>query len=57
MISYAYRGVDGRGTKIEGQINATSLDEAEKKLTIQDISIHVLVPAAGAKGFKKIEYV
>jgi type IV pilus assembly protein PilC len=55
MVSYAYRGVDSRGTKVEGQVNAASLDEAEKKLAIQDISIHVLVPAQGAKGFKKIE--
>jgi type IV pilus assembly protein PilC len=57
MISYAYKGVDSRGAKIEGQVNAASLDEAEKKLYIQDISIHVLVPADGAKGFKKVEFV
>ena len=55
MVSYAYKGVDRKGVKVEGQISAPSLDEAEKKLSIQDISIHVLVPADGAKGFKKIE--
>ena len=55
MVSYAYRGVDSHGKKIEGQINAATLDEAEKKLTLQDISVHVLVPAQGAKGFKKVE--
>ena len=57
MVSYAYRGVDSKGARIEGQISAASLDEAEKKLAIQDISIHVLVPSAGAKGFKKVEFV
>ena len=55
MVSYAYKGIDSRGTKVEGQVNAASLDEAEKKLAIQDISIHMLVPAQGAKGFKKFE--
>ncbi len=57
MVSYAYKGVDRRGTKIEGQINAATLDEAEKKLNLQDISIHVLVPTSEAKGFKKFEVV
>ena len=57
MVSYAYKGVDRKGTKIEGQISASSLDDAEKKLSLQDISIHVLMPAAGAKGFKKVEVV
>ena len=57
MVSYAYKGVDRKGSKIEGQISAASLDEAEKKLSLQDISIHVLMPAAGAKGFKKVEIV
>lgn len=55
MVSYVYKGVDSRGAKIEGQVTAASLDDAEKKLSIQDISIHVLVPAQGAKGFKKVE--
>ena len=57
MVSYSYKGVDRRGTKIEGQISAATLDEAEKKLSLQDISIHVLMPSAGAKGFKKVELV
>jgi type IV pilus assembly protein PilC len=55
MVSYVYKGVDRRGTKIEGHISAATLDEAEKKLSLQEISIHVLVPSEGAKGFKKIE--
>lgn len=55
MVSFLYKGVDNRGTKVEGQVFAATLDEAEKKLSIQDISIHVLKPAAGTKGARKSE--
>lgn len=55
MLSFVYKGVDGSGSKVEGQVFAGTLDEAEKKLSIQNISIHVLKPDTGSKGYKKAE--
>lgn len=53
MVSFVYKGVDGQGTKVEGQVYATTIDEAEKKLNLQDVSIHMLKPSTGTKGPKK----
>ena len=55
MLSFVYKGVDGTGSKVEGQVFATSLDEAEKRLSIQNISLHVLKPDVGGKSAKKID--
>lgn len=53
MVSYTYKGSDRRGNKVAGNVSAQSIDEAEKKLALQEISVHVLAPAATSKGFKK----
>ncbi|MBI1334830.1 MAG: type II secretion system F family protein [Armatimonadetes bacterium] len=55
MVSYAYKGIDGGGSKIEGHISAASIEDAEKKLSLQNISIHVLRPEASGKAIKKSE--
>lgn len=55
MLPFAYKGLDGNGAKIEGQIYAATIDEAEKKLSYQNISVHVLKPDTGAKAGKKAE--
>jgi type IV pilus assembly protein PilC len=39
MVAYTYKGIDPKGQRIEGEISAASLDEAEKRLSMQDISV------------------
>lgn len=44
MVSYAYKGIDGKGAKVDGVIAATSLEDAEIRLSKQDIAITALRP-------------
>lgn len=39
MVSYQYKGVGSDGSRVEGTISATSIEEAEKKLSMQDVAI------------------
>jgi type IV pilus assembly protein PilC len=55
MVSYAYKGIDGKGARIEGQIQATNLEEAERKLSMQDVSILTLKAASGGKSKAAVE--
>lgn len=49
MLSYAYKGVDRTGSVIEGNIQAESFDDAERKLAGQQISVHALRPSTNAR--------
>jgi type IV pilus assembly protein PilC len=39
MVNFAYKGIDTNGKRIEGSIGASTIEEAERKLSIQDVSI------------------
>ncbi len=51
MVSYAYKGMDSKGTRVEGAIQASSLEDAESRLSKQDISVIALRPT-GVKAQK-----
>jgi type II secretory pathway component PulF len=42
MVSYAYKGIDGKGVRVEGAISANSIEDAENRLSKQDISVLAL---------------
>ena len=42
MVSYAYKGIDGKGVRVEGAISANSIEDAENLLSKQDISVLAL---------------
>lgn len=46
MVSYVYKGIDEKGAKIEGSIQASSLEDAETRLAKQDISVIALKPSS-----------
>jgi len=48
MIAYKYKGIDPAGQRIEGRITALSLDEAERKVGSQGLTILSIVPAEKA---------
>ena len=48
MVGYIYKGIDDKGTRVEGSIQASSLEDAENRLTKQSISVIALRPS-GAK--------
>lgn len=50
MTAYKYKGIDPAGQRIEGKINALSLDEAERKVGSQGLTILSIVPAEKASG-------
>lgn len=45
MVSYAYKGIDGKGSRVEGLIQAGSIEDAESRLSKQDISVIALRPS------------
>lgn len=45
MTAYQYKGIDPAGQRVEGRINALSLDEAERKVGSQGLTILSIVPA------------
>jgi type IV pilus assembly protein PilC len=47
MVSYAYKGIDGKGVRVEGAISASSIEDAESRLSKQDISVLALRPTGG----------
>lgn len=47
MVSYSYKGIDGKGARVEGAISASSMEDAESRLSKQDISVLALRPTGG----------
>jgi type IV pilus assembly protein PilC len=45
MLNYRYKGVDESGEKVEGELAAHSLEEAEHKVASQSITLISIVPA------------
>jgi type II secretory pathway component PulF len=39
MVSYQYKGIGSDGGRVEGTINAQSIEEAERKLAMQDVAV------------------
>lgn len=50
MTAYKYKGIDPAGQRIEGRITALSLDEAERKVGSQGLTILSIVPAEKSSG-------
>ncbi len=55
MQAFAYKGLDTGGARVEGQILANTIDEAEKKLSIQNIVVHVIVPESANRTPRKLD--
>ena len=47
MISYQYKGIAPDGQRVEGTIAAPSIEEAERRLSIQDVAILSIYKASG----------
>lgn len=54
MQAFKYKGVDGNGQKVEGEIQGASIDEAERRLASQMVTIIAIVPA-GMRRTKKAD--
>lgn len=50
MHVFKYKGYDDNGKKVEGQIQATSIDEAERRIAQQSVSLIAIIPAGMRKG-------
>jgi type II secretory pathway component PulF len=54
MQAFKYKGVDGNGQKVEGEVQGASIDDAERRLSSQMVTIIAIVPA-GMRRAKKAE--
>lgn len=45
MQAYRYKGVDATGSKVDGEITAGSIEEAEKKLIAREVTVIAILPA------------
>lgn len=50
MHVFKYKGYDDSGKKVAGEIHASSLDEAERRIAQQSVSLIAIVPAGMKKG-------
>ena len=44
MTAYKYKGIDGRGQSVSGEVSANSVDEVEAKLASSDVTVISIVP-------------
>lgn len=49
MQNYKYKGYDLTGKKVEGEISGASLEEVERKITSQAVTIIAIMPAGARK--------
>lgn len=49
MQVYKYKGYDITGKKVEGEVTAASVDEVERKVASQAVTIIAIIPAGAAK--------
>lgn len=49
MQAYKYRGYDSAGTPVESTITAASIEEAERRIVAQDVSIIAILPASAKR--------
>ena len=54
MQAFKYKGYDSDGLAVEGNIHAASVEEAERRIVAQDVTIIAILPA-GAKRNRKLE--
>src|SRR5438105_14814002 len=50
MQVFKYKGYDLKGQKVDGEISANTIEEAERRIATQDVSIIAIVPAGLRKG-------
>lgn len=50
MHVFKYKGYDDDGNRVEGQIEAATLDEAERRVASQSVSLIAIIPAGMRKG-------
>lgn len=53
MQAFKYKGYDSYGKKIEGEITATTIEEVERRVAAQSVTIIAIVPAGMSKGGAK----
>ncbi len=49
MQAYKYKGCDPFGKKVEGEIQASTMDEAERRIAAQDITVIAILPASARR--------
>src|SRR4051812_6444233 len=49
MQLYKYKGYDANGKKIDGEITAGSIDEVERRMSAQAVTIIAIIPAGVRK--------
>ncbi len=50
MQVFRYKGYDPHGKKVDGEVSALSVDEAERRVAAQDVTIIAIIPAGARKG-------
>lgn len=50
MHAFKYKGVDAQGSKVEGELSAATMDEVERKLAGQQVTIISIIPAGMRRG-------
>lgn len=56
MQVFKYKGYDLKGKKVDGEISATTIEEAERRITTQDVSIISIIPAGLARKGRPAEH-
>ena len=46
MHVFKYKGYDDSGKKVEGEIQAATMDEAERRIAAQAVSLIAIIPAS-----------
>lgn len=54
MQAFKYKGVDGQGHKVEGEIQGANVEEVERRLASQMVTIIAIIPA-GMRRSNKVE--
>jgi type IV pilus assembly protein PilC len=49
MEVYKYKGLDATGQRVSGEVSATTLQEAERKVAAKDVTVIAILPAGARK--------
>lgn len=47
--AFRYKGYDAHGKKVEGEVMAATIDEAERRVAMQDVTVIAILPAGARK--------
>lgn len=50
MQLYKYKGYDATGNKVDGEISAKSIDEVERRMSAQSVTVIAIIPAGAKRG-------